>query len=73
MFRNLAKHGRRIYGDDFADPWSSAPRFKRFVQEVFRDPDLWLGPWPEAPPRTWLLSTGWFTKHGPIDLREILR
>jgi REP element-mobilizing transposase RayT len=71
VFRNVVKHGRRVYGADFADPMSSAPRFRFFKQPVVDFAEL--GPWPEAPPRTWLLGTGWHTKHGRIDLTEIHR
>jgi REP element-mobilizing transposase RayT len=71
VFRNLAKHGTRIYGTDFADPWSSAWRFPRFTRPVVRYPEL--GSWPDARPRTWLLGTGWHTKHGLIEPREITR
>ena len=71
VFRNLAKHGTRIHGTGFADPLSSAWRFLCFKQPVLTYPEL--GPWPDTPPRTWLLGTGWHTKHGLIDLYEITR
>jgi hypothetical protein len=71
VFRNLAKHGTRIYGSGYADPLSSAWRFLRFKQAVVTYPEL--GTWPRASARTWLLGTGWHTKHGLIDLREVTR
>jgi REP element-mobilizing transposase RayT len=74
VFRNLAKHGRRIIADcntEFADAFSSAWRFRHFTRPVGWFPEL--GTWPEARPRTWLLGVGWHTVHGPIDTRETMR
>jgi REP element-mobilizing transposase RayT len=73
VFRNLAKHGTRMFGDDSIDRLSSATRFKRWTR-----PLVWLfedgkGPWPDASPRTWLLGTGWHRFHGSIDPRETRR
>jgi hypothetical protein len=73
VFRNLAKHGTRMYGDDSIDRLSSATRFTRWTR-----PLVWLfedgkGPWPDASPRTWLLGTGWHRHHGLIDPRETRR
>jgi REP element-mobilizing transposase RayT len=70
VFRNLAKHGTRMLGDGNVDPLSSAPRFQGWTR-----PLRWpfpQGPWPIAPPKTWLLGTGWRTRGGgPIDPREV--
>jgi hypothetical protein len=72
VFRNLAKHGTRMIGDGAVDPLSSAPRFTGWTKPlpwVFDD-----GPWPPAPPRTWLLGIGWRTHGGgPIDPRQTAR
>jgi putative transposase len=72
VFRNLARHGTRIVGDN-VDQLSSAPRFERFTRPVFaiEDPALW----PPARPRTWLLGTGWWkrTRQGLLDPNEVRR
>ena len=72
VFRNVAKHGTRMIGDGAVDPKSSAPRFGGWIAPlpwVFDD-----GPWPQRPPRTWLLGTGWRTHGGgPLDPREVKR
>jgi putative transposase len=73
VFRNVAKHGARIIGDDALDPLSSAPRFTRWTRVLrwpFPNGD---GPWPDARPRTWLLGTGWHLRHGLLDPREARR
>jgi putative transposase len=73
VFRNLAKHGTRIVGDDGIDGFSSATRFTKWTRPLvwpFQDGE---GPWPQAPPRTWLLGTGWHRFHGLIDPRETRR
>ncbi|MDB4933211.1 MAG: hypothetical protein JWP87_183 [Labilithrix sp.] len=73
VFRNLAKHGTRMFGDDNIDRFSSATRFTKWTRSLvwpFRDGE---GPWPEASPRTWLLRTGWHVHHGLIDPREARR
>jgi REP element-mobilizing transposase RayT len=73
VFRNLAKHGTRMLGDDNIDHLSSATRFTKWTRPLvwpFRDGE---GPWPEAPPKTWLLGTGWHVHHGLIDPREARR
>jgi putative transposase len=73
VFRNLARHGTRMFGDTTVDQLSSAPRFKSFTRPVFaiEDPALW----PQAPPRTWLLNTGWWTRtrQGLLDPNEVRR
>jgi putative transposase len=57
IFRNIVKHGARVYGSGFADWFSSAPRFTGWSRPVVR---LDQGErWPTAPPRTWLLGKGW--------------
>jgi putative transposase len=73
VFRNLARHGTRILGDATVDQLSSAPRFKRFTRPVLAIEDAAL--WPQAPPRTWLLNTGWWTRtrHGLLDPNEVRR
>jgi putative transposase len=70
VFRNIAKHGTRMVGQDLVDPLSSAPRFTGWTA-----PLSWLlddgHRWPNAPPRTWLLESGWITRGGGrIDPRE---
>jgi REP element-mobilizing transposase RayT len=73
VFRNAARHGTRIIGNDALDPLSSAPRFSRWTRPLawpFPNGD---GPWPDARPRTWLLDTGWHLRHGLIDPRETRR
>jgi len=63
VFRNVAHHGTRMIGDGALDQLSSAPRFKGWSQPLdssnFDD-----RPWPDTPPRTWLLGTGWSTRGG---------
>jgi REP element-mobilizing transposase RayT len=72
VFRNLAKHGTRMYGDGNVDIMSSATRFAWWSR-----PLGWpfpVPPWPKAAPRTWLLGTGWRTRGGgPIDPLEVRR
>jgi len=51
------KHGTRVYGSGFADPYSSAPRFTGWTRPVVRTDQNER--WPTAPPRTRLLGTGW--------------
>lgn len=57
VFRNVVKHGARVYGQGFADPFSSAPRFDGWTTAVVRN-DVHES-WPPARPRTWLLEKGW--------------
>ena len=73
MFRNVAKHGTRIVGDDALDPFSSAPRFTRWTRQLLWPFPNGDGPWPAARPRTWLLGTGWHLRHGLIDPIETRR
>jgi putative transposase len=73
VFRNVAKHGARMFGDDLLDPFSSAPRFTRWTRALHWPFSNGAGPWPEARPRTWLLDTGWHLRHGLIDPREARR
>ena len=73
VFRNVAKHGTRMIGDGVVDIMSSAQRFTGWAQ-----PLRWLFDdglrWPDTPPGTWLLHTGWRTRGGgPIDPRETKR
>jgi putative transposase len=71
VFRNVAKHGMKIYGRDFADPFSSAWRFRGWTRPVLGFPQL--GTWPDTRARTWLLGVGWHTIHGLLDTRETSR
>jgi len=73
VFRNVAKHGTRIVGDDALDPFSSAPRFTRWTRQLLWPFPNGDGPWPAARPRTWLLGTGWHLRHGLIDPIETRR
>jgi REP element-mobilizing transposase RayT len=73
VFRNVAKHGARMVGDDVVDHRSSATRFTRWTRPlVWPFPDA-NGPWPSAAARTWLLATGWHLRHGLLDPREVTR
>jgi len=73
VFRNVAKHGARMFGDGVVDQLSSATRFTRWTRPlVWPFPDG-EGPWPAASARTWLLGTGWHLRHGLIDPREVKR
>jgi REP element-mobilizing transposase RayT len=73
VFRNVAHHGTRMIGDGVLDQLSSAPRFTGWthplLESIFDD-----RAWPDTPPRTWLLGTGWST-HGGVLLhpREAIR
>ena len=71
VFRNLAKHGTRMIGQDLVDVMSSALRFHGWTSPLtfYVDDEL---QWPNAPPRTWLLDDGWITRGGGrIDPREV--
>jgi REP element-mobilizing transposase RayT len=67
---HAAEHGRRL-ARDWIDPYSTAPWFDGFAVSPDRRstaPPPWLTylrslPRPTAPPRTWLLATGW-RRHG---------
>ncbi len=74
VFRNVARHGTSMYGFGIVDPMSSAPRFKRWTAPVI-DPNGDAALWPQAPPKTWLLDRGWWTRtrQGPLDPNEIRR
>jgi REP element-mobilizing transposase RayT len=73
VFRNVARHGARMIGDGIVDQLSSALRFAGWTTPLHWTLDT--GPrWPDTPPRTWLLGTGWRTRGGgPIDPREVKR
>ncbi len=77
VFRNIAKHGARMYGDACVDQLSSAPRFRGFsrpVLEVFDFAKPRAKPWPVNEPTTWLLEKGWrLAKGGLIDPNEVRR
>jgi hypothetical protein len=74
VFRNLARHGAQLHGDGNVDQLSSAPRFTRWTRSVFSLHDD-AAAWPHAPPRTWLLKRGWWsrTRLGPLDPNEVRR
>ncbi len=59
VFRNLARHGARLFGDGIVDALSSAPRFTGWSRPVMRSPFADEEPWPSALPRTWILEKGW--------------
>ena len=74
VFRNVARHGAFLYGHDMVDQLSSAPRFRRWrapVLDIHGDAALW----PHAPPKTWLLERGWWTRtrQGLLDPSEARR
>ena len=64
IFRNVVKHGARVYGRGFADPFSSASRFDGRKRDVVRTGEHER--WPPNRPRTWLLERGW-RMHGLLD------
>lgn len=66
VFNNLKKHGWRVIGTGFADPYSSASRFDGWSMQVFQYSEEDTEPWPEVRARTWLLAQGW-RKHGLLD------
>jgi len=71
VFRNLAKHGTLMIGQDIVDVTSSALRFHGWTAPLTFHFDDGLQ-WPTAPPRTWLLESGWITRGGGrIDPREV--
>lgn len=72
VFRNRAKHGASMHGDELVDPLSSATRFAGWSRPVMTWP-FDLGPWPAAPPRTWMLQKGWRLVRGPLDPSEARR
>ena len=74
VFRNVARHGAYLFGHDTVDQLSSAPRFTRWrapVLDLRGDAALW----PQAPPKTWLLERGWWTRtrQGLLDPSEARR
>jgi putative transposase len=74
VFRNVARHGAHLFGFGTVDQLSSAPRFTRWtapVLDVKGDAALW----PQAPPKTWLLDRGWWTRtrQGLLDPNEVRR
>ena len=72
VFRNVAHHGTKMIGDDVLDPLSSAPRFTGWTHAIQSAHNE--GPWPDTPPRTWLLGAGWSTHGGgPIHPNEVKR
>lgn len=74
VFRNVARHGAELHGFGNVDQLSSAPRFTRWTAPVF---DLHgdAALWPQAPPKTWLLDRGWWTRtrQGLLDPNEVRR
>lgn len=73
VFRNVAKHGTRMIGQDIVDVRSSALRFTGWTAPLCFTFDDGLR-WPDTPPRTWLLESGWITRGGGrIDPREVKR
>jgi putative transposase len=73
VFRNVAKHGTTMVGQDVVDVISSAIRFTGWTAPLSFTFDDGLR-WPDTPPRTWLLESGWITRGGGrIDPREVKR
>jgi putative transposase len=73
VFRNVAKHGTTMIGQDIVDVMSSALRFQGWTAPLSYTFDDGLR-WPDTPPRTWLLESGWITRGGGrIDPREVKR
>jgi putative transposase len=73
VFRNVAKHGTTMVGQDVVDVMSSALRFQGWTAPLSYSFDDGLR-WPDTPPRTWLLESGWITRGGGrIDPREVKR
>ena len=73
VFRKAAKHGTTMIGQDVVDVMSSALRFQAWTAPLGYTFDDGLR-WPDTPPRTWLLESGWATRGGGrIDPREVKR
>ena len=74
VFRNVARHGAYLFGFGTVDQLSSAPRFTRWTAPVL-DVNGDAALWPQAPPKTWLLERGWWTKtrQGLLDPNEVRR
>jgi hypothetical protein len=70
VFRNLARHGTRMFGDTLVDPFSSAATFDGWARPV--SALLPTEPWVHPRPRTWLLGSGWRI-HGLLDPDEARR
>jgi hypothetical protein len=70
VFRNLARHGTRMFGDTLVDPFSSAATFEGWARPV--SALLPTEPWVHPRPRTWLLERGWRI-HGLLDPGEARR
>ena len=70
VFRNVARHGARMFGDGVVDPFSSAASFAGWL----RPPSIEIAtePWARPRPRTWLLERGWRI-HGLLAPREARR
>ncbi len=70
---HAAERGERL-ARTWVDPFSSGPWFDGWNAPVGHDAD-WLrvlrrAPCPTAPPRTWLLATGW-RRHGLLAFDEV--
>jgi hypothetical protein len=70
VFRNLARHGTRMFGDTLVDPFSSAAKFEGWARPV--SALLTTEPWVHPRPHTWLLERGWRI-HGLLDPGEARR
>ena len=75
VVNNAVRHGMRFpsrRGWLGVDPYSSAPWVKVFAVRVFKVL-LETGSPPVAPSRTWLLTDGWWKKHGYVMPGEVGR
>ena len=60
----------RNFSRDWIDPFSSAPWFTGWAAPIRSQRDLATDERPTAAPLTWLLSTGWKARHGPLRFDE---
>ena len=70
VFRNVARHGTRMFGEGVVDPFSSASSFGGWTRPLGFA--IRTKPWTRPPPNTWLLDRGWRV-HGLLDPREARR
>ena len=70
VFRNVAHHGARMFGEGVVDPFSSAASFDGWTRPLTMS--VATKPWTHPPPHTWMLDQGWRI-HGLLDPREARR
>ena len=70
VFRNVARHRARMFGEGVVDPFSSAASFSGWTRPLTMS--IATKPWTHPPPQTWMLERGWRI-HGLLDPHEARR